>query len=156
MKNRVKLLSRAGALIAGLLTAGGAYAQATPGVTDTTITIGLFAALSGPFAGNGIDALDAARAWYEDTNAKGGINGRKINLIVEDDKCDPTEANNIARKLEDQVFLLNGGSCSGSTVSLQEFVTREKIPHVFLNAAGDVGTLPPTRTSSVPSPARDA
>lgn len=122
-------------------------ARSEVGVTDNEIVIGLFSALSGPLSVNGADPLNAARAYYEDVNAKGGIHGRKIRLVIEDDKCVPGEANAVARKLinVDKVFILNGGACSGAVVALQDLVNREKVPHVFINASGDTAVFPPTR-----------
>jgi branched-chain amino acid transport system substrate-binding protein len=43
------------------------------------------------------------------------------------------------------VFFVHGGSCTAAAVAAQEFVTREKVPHVMLNASGDGAVLPPTR-----------
>src|ERR1043165_4292691 len=71
----------AAALMAAL--SADAARAADPGITDGEITIGLFAPMSGPLAAFGLDALQAARMWYEETNKKGGIHGRKIKVIVE-------------------------------------------------------------------------
>ena len=118
-----------------------------PGITDSEIVIGLFGPESGPLRNFGFDAMGAAQMWYDMVNQSGGIWGRKIRLVTEDDKCDPTTANAVVRKLVtvDKVFLLNGGSCTPSSVSVQEYVTREKVPYVMLNAAGDGAVFPPTR-----------
>lgn len=120
---------------------------AEQGVTDTEITIGLFAPMSGQLAAFGFDPLQAAKMWYEEVNKKGGIHGRKIKVLVEDDKCNPTEVVAVVKKFEtvDKVFLANGGSCTAAAVAAQEFVTREKMPFVMLNAAGDNAVIPPTR-----------
>lgn len=117
------------------------------GVTDTEITIGLFAPMSGQLANFGYDPLQAAKMWYEEVNKKGGIHGRKIKVVIEDDKCSPTEVQAVVKKLVtvDKVFILNGGSCTAPAVSAQEFVTREKVPFVMLNAAGDGAVHPPTK-----------
>lgn len=142
MKLAKKLLT-ATILAAGL--AGPALAQ-EPGVTDKEITIGLFSPLSGPLANYGIDAINAAKMVYERANKEGGINGRMIKLIVEDDKCDANGANAVAQKLVtvDHVFLLNGGSCTAAASAIQGYVTREKVPHVMLNASGDPALFPPS------------
>jgi len=134
------------AALMGVLTANAARA-ADPGITDSEITIGLFAPMSGPLAAFGLDALQAARMWYEETNKKGGIHGRKIKVIVEDDKCVPNEAVAVVKKLitVDKTFIVHGGSCTAAAVAAQEFVTREKVPHVMLNASGDGAVIPPTR-----------
>lgn len=136
-----------GGMLATALMSGTAFADGTTtGVTDSEILIGIFSPLSGPSAGLGIDAVNAAKSYFNDVNEKGGINGRKIRYIVEDDKCTPAETNAIARKFinVDKVFLILGGSCSGATISIQELVNQEKIPHFMLNASGDGGVYPPT------------
>src|ERR1700753_412418 len=84
---------------------------ADPGITDTEITIGLFAPMSGPLTSFGLDALQAAKMWYEETNKKGGIHGRKIKVVAEDDKCNANEAVAVVKKLVtvDKVFIVHGG-----------------------------------------------
>ncbi len=132
------------AALAALATSARA---ADPGITDSEILIGLFAPMSGPLAAFGFDPLQAAKMWYEEVNKKGGIHGRKIKVLIEDDKCSPTEVVAVVKKFitVDKTFFVHGGSCSAPTVAAQEFVTREKVPLVMLNAAGDVAVFPPTR-----------
>lgn len=137
-------------LVAGLAllaASAGTARAADPGVTDTEITIGLFAPLSGQLASFGVDPLNAAKMWYEEVNKKGGIHGRKIKVIVEDDKCSPADVVAVVKKFitVDNAFLVHGGSCTAPTVAAQETVTREKVPLVMLNAAGDGAVFPPTR-----------
>ena len=81
--------------------------------------------------------------WYEEVNKKGGIHGRKIKVIVEDDKCSPADVVAVVKKFitVDNAFLVHGGSCTAPTVAAQETVTREKVPLVMLNAAGDGATI---------------
>jgi len=136
----------AGAVGAALFASLPASA-ADPGITDSEITIGLFAPLSGPLASFGTDALYAAKMWYEEINKKGGINGRKIKVLIEDDKANPNDTVAVVKKFVtvDNVFLLNGGSSTAAAVAAQEFVTREKVPFAMLNAAGDSAVIPPTR-----------
>lgn len=125
---------------------GNTQAQ-TPGVSDKEIVIGLFGPLSGPLVAYGVDPLNAARMVYDDINAKGGIHGRKIRLVIEDDKCNPNELVAVVKKLitVDKVFLLHGGSCTAAIAAAQEYVVREKVPYVMLNAAGDNAVFPATR-----------
>ena len=54
------------------------------GVTDTEILVGTITDLSGVTAVQGVNSADAIRLAFDDANAKGGINGRKIRYIVED------------------------------------------------------------------------
>jgi branched-chain amino acid transport system substrate-binding protein len=135
------------AMATSLLLIGPSARAADPGITDTEITIGMFAPMSGPLASFGFDPLQAAKMWYEEANKKGGIHGRKIKVVAEDDKCNPNEAVAVVKKLVtvDKTFIVNGGSCTAAAVAAQEFVTREKIPHVMLNASGDSAVIPPTR-----------
>ena len=122
-------------------------ARAEPGVTDDEIVIGLFAPLSGPLISYGIDPLQMAQLMYEQVNQKGGIHGRKIRVVVEDDHCQPNPLVAAVKKLVtvDHVFLLHGGACTAAVTAAQEFITREKVPLVMLDAAGDAGVFPPTR-----------
>jgi branched-chain amino acid transport system substrate-binding protein len=133
-------------LVLSGVTLGTALA-ADPGVTDTEIVIGLHAPLSGSLAAFGQDPLQAAKMWYDEINKKGGIHGRKIRVIAEDDKCNANEVGALARKFVtvDKVFMINGGSCTASVVGAQEFVNREKVPFVMLNASGDPAVFPSTR-----------
>jgi branched-chain amino acid transport system substrate-binding protein len=142
----MKRLSRGLAALGLVFLMGNIQAQ-TPGVTDNEIVIGLFGPLSGPLVAYGVDPLNAARMVYDDINAKGGINGRKIRLVIEDDKCNPNELVAVVKKLitVDKVFLLHGGSCTAAIAAAQEYVVREKVPYVMLNAAGDNAVFPATR-----------
>ena len=76
-----------GLLLLGLCSLSLASAQAAEkqrGVTDTEIVIGTVTDLSGVTAVQGVNNSDAIRMVFDDVNAKGGINGRKIKYIVED------------------------------------------------------------------------
>jgi branched-chain amino acid transport system substrate-binding protein len=134
-----------GALVA-LGTAGPALA-ADPGLTDTEIVIGLFGPLSGPLVGYGLDPVNAAKMWYDDINKRGGIHGRKIRLVIEDDKCTANDLVAVVKKLVtvDNVFMLHGGSCTAALTAAQEYINREKVPYSMLNAAGDNAVIPPLR-----------
>jgi branched-chain amino acid transport system substrate-binding protein len=120
---------------------------ADPGLTDTEITIGLFGPLSGPLVGYGIDPVNAAKMWYDDINKKGGVHGRKIKLLIEDDKCTANDLVAVVKKLVtvDNVFMLHGGSCTAALTAAQEYINREKVPYAMLNAAGDNAVIPPLR-----------
>jgi branched-chain amino acid transport system substrate-binding protein len=134
------------ALGVGLALAGPARAD-DPGITDSEITIGLFGPLSGPLIGYGLDPLQAARMMYEEVNKAGGINGRKIKVVIEDDKCTPNDLVAVVKKLVtvDKVFALHGGSCTAAVAAAQDYVNREQVPHLMLNAAGDNAVFPPTQ-----------
>jgi branched-chain amino acid transport system substrate-binding protein len=134
------------ALGIGLMLASSPGQAADPGVTSTEITIGLFGPLSGPLVAYGIDPVNAARMLYEETNKHGGINGRKIKLVIEDSKCTANDLVATVKKLitVDQVFMLNGGSCTGAIAAAADYINREKVPYAMLNAAGDNAVFPPS------------
>ncbi|MBV2180082.1 MAG: ABC transporter substrate-binding protein [Castellaniella sp.] len=120
---------------------------ADPGITDTTIRIGLFSPLSGAGMAYGFDVVNAAKMYYDKINKEGGINGRKVELVVEDTRCNANDLVAAVKKLveQDQVFLLNGGSCSSAVVAAKEFVERAKVPFIMLNASGDGALYPSSK-----------
>jgi branched-chain amino acid transport system substrate-binding protein len=120
---------------------------AEPGITDTSIKIGLFSPLSGAGMAYGYDVVNAAKMYYDKVNKEGGINGRKIELVVEDTRCNANDLVAAVKKLveQDHVFLLNGGSCSAAVVASKEFVERAKVPFIMLNASGDGALYPPSK-----------
>lgn len=110
MKNAVTKSILAAAFAAGMAGA----AQATQGVSDTEIVIGSNGDLSGIFAAFNVGAIKAAQQVFDEANAKGGIHGRKIRLVVEDHGYQVPKAVQNFNKLinSDQVFamILNLGT----------------------------------------------
>ncbi len=124
-----------------------AQAQTDPGLTDKTIKLGLFGPLSGNSMAYGFDVMNAAKMYYDKVNKEGGIHGRKIELVVEDDRCNANDLLAAVKKLteQDKVFALNGGSCSAAVVGAREYVERSQVPLVMLNASGDGALYPPSK-----------
>ncbi|WP_239517478.1 ABC transporter substrate-binding protein, partial [Proteus mirabilis] len=60
----------------------------------------------------GFDVVNAARMYFDKINREGGIHGRRIEVVVEDDRCTANDVVAAVKKLveQDQVFMLNGGS----------------------------------------------
>jgi len=81
-----------------------------------SIKIGVAGPHSGDLASYGIPTVKAAELVVKDVNAKGGVLGKKIELVVEDDVCKPEVATNTATKVVSQkVPLVLGHICSGAT-----------------------------------------
>ena len=81
-----------------------------------TIKLGVAGSHSGDLASYGIPSVRAAELVVKDLNAKKGILGREIKLLVEDDVCKPEIATNTATKLVSQgVHVVLGHICSGAT-----------------------------------------
>jgi len=83
-----------------------------------TIKIGFGGVISGDLAPYGISALRGAEMAIEDINAKGGMLGKQIELLVGDDVCKPEVAVNMATKLvSDGAQMMVGHICSGATIA---------------------------------------
>ena len=93
------------AAVASPLLTTSAFAQGQP------IKIGSSMAMTGGLGPNGKSALLAARIWEEDMNAKGGLLGRKVQIIFRDDQTNPTTVPGIYSQLLDveKVDLIMGG-----------------------------------------------
>ena len=96
------------ALAALALACTGAFA--TEGVSPTEIKIGMVNVQTGPAAGLGKGMKSGAEAVFKAVNAKGGVNGRKINLVVGDDGYEPNKSvDETLRMIEqEKVFSLFG------------------------------------------------
>lgn len=97
---------------------GLSLAGAIPGLTMAaeTIKLGVAGAHSGDLASYGIPSVNAAKLVVEQINAKGGIDGKKVELLIEDDVCKPEVATNTATKLVSSgVDVVLGHICSGAT-----------------------------------------
>jgi branched-chain amino acid transport system substrate-binding protein len=106
--SRMRLLSQAvTAWIASVLSIVAVAAEPVHGVTDTEIVIGTVTDLSGVTAIQGVNNANAIRLLFEEANAKGGINGRKIRYIVEDSQYQVPRAVQAMNKLlnNDKVFM---------------------------------------------------
>jgi len=94
------------------------FAMAVPaaGIAGDTIKLGVAGAHSGNLASYGLPTVKAAELVVAQYNARGGINGKKIELLIEDDVCKPEVATNTATKLiTDGVDVVLGHICSGAT-----------------------------------------
>jgi branched-chain amino acid transport system substrate-binding protein len=81
-----------------------------------TIKLGVAGVHSGDLASYGIPTTKAAELVVKDINAKGGVLGKQVELVVEDDVCKPEVATNTATKLVgDGVHVVLGHICSGAT-----------------------------------------
>jgi branched-chain amino acid transport system substrate-binding protein len=93
--------------------AAGLAAGYLPAAAQSTepIKIGFSMSLTGPLAANGKQALLGARIWAEEVNAKGGLLGRKVELVNYDDQSNPSTIPGIYTKLldVDKVDLVVGG-----------------------------------------------
>lgn len=88
------------------------------GFSQDTIKLGVAGAHTGDLASYGLPSLKAAELVVKDINAKGGVLGKQVEIIAEDDVCKPEVATNTATKLVTQkVNVVLGHICSGATKS---------------------------------------
>ncbi|MEO6565501.1 MAG: ABC transporter substrate-binding protein [Casimicrobiaceae bacterium] len=94
--------------------------------------IGVVQPLTGPVAYDGNIYVNTVKMIVDDMNAKGGVLGRKIELVIEDGACNPAQSVNAAEKLvvRDKVVTLLGAFCSTSTAAMMEVAKKHKIPHI--------------------------
>lgn len=139
------------------LAAGSAMA-AEVGVTDKTIKIGMFGPLTGGTSVYGYPINNGAIALYKDINDKGGIHGRKIEIVHEDGACDPAKTRAAVKKLiySDKVFMINGGSCSAAVVAARDEFIESKTPYMVMAATLDAISAPANKyifTTTLPASA---
>jgi branched-chain amino acid transport system substrate-binding protein len=133
------MLKFTGALILSIITFATvpASAQDKTGVTSDTIKIGMFGPMTGVASVIQKEVYGSA-AIYKDVNDHGGINGRKIELVIEDDGCNPNKGIAAVKKLiyQDQVFLIHGGWCSSVPLAIKaELGKNPQMPYLVLGAA---------------------
>jgi branched-chain amino acid transport system substrate-binding protein len=118
-------------------------AQAETGVSEDTIKIGMFAPMTGNASIFGRYTV-GARAYYNMINEQGGVNGRKIEVILEDSGCDPTTTVAATKRLisQEEVFAFHAGVCTGDIMAVKADLERQGIPFMNLGAAGSTLTDP--------------
>jgi ABC-type branched-subunit amino acid transport system substrate-binding protein len=119
-------------------------AGAEPGVTYDRILLGQAAVFSGPAAQLGIQMRNGIRAYLDYINAKGGVHGRKLELITEDDRYEQSVAPSASKKLieEHRVFALLGYVGTPTGVAHLPVVTQAKVPLVGMFTGAEVLRAP--------------
>jgi ABC-type branched-subunit amino acid transport system substrate-binding protein len=116
-----------------LAAAVAAAMLAWPASAQDTYNIGLTGALTGPPASTYAPAIEAMRVYLERVNSAGGINGKKINLVLQDDSAEPGKATANAKKLltQDNVILLLNSSLSSTYAPVVAEAKRAGVPLLF-------------------------
>jgi branched-chain amino acid transport system substrate-binding protein len=127
MKTSIRLVA------AAALACGVTWAQAQEvGVTDKEITIGAVYPYTGPAGQLGYTITMGLRLGAEEINANGGINGRRIKLVVEDDQYVPANSVQAMQKLIDvhKMFALAGISGGSHGMAMMPTIEKNKIPTI--------------------------
>ena len=95
-----------------------------------TIKVGALFELTGNVANYGTSTLNGFKMAVDEINAKGGVNGKKIEIVQADNKSEPSESGNAATKLvtRDKVVAVVGPATSGSVAAAEPILTANKIP----------------------------
>src|SRR3974390_1179150 len=107
------------------------------------IKIGAVLSVTGPASFLGDPEKRTLEIYIDEINAKGGVNGEKLQLIVYDDAGNANNARTFATRLveEDKIAAMVGGSTTGSTLAMIPVFEDANIP--FISLAGAVPTNPP-------------
>ena len=105
-----------------------ASCPAAPGVTPTSVTAGWIGSKTGAAATTFLEASEGAKLRFDQENAKGGVNGRKLSLNIYDDATNPsTQVAQVQKAIDDNVF---GMIATTSTVAMYPTLKSANIPVV--------------------------
>jgi branched-chain amino acid transport system substrate-binding protein len=119
------------------------------------IKIGSVLSVSGPASFLGDPEKRTLEIYVDEINAKGGINGQKLQLVVYDDAGNADNARTFATRLveEDKIVAMVGGSTTGSTLAMIPVFEDAKIP--FISLAGAIQIIQPVRSWVFKTPHTD-
>lgn len=116
---------------------GGDTAAKKDGAAESeVIKIGVIAPLTGDVAQYGVAVKEGVELKVEEINAAGGINGKKVELIISDSKGDAQEAVNIFKKMvsQDKVNLVIGEVISSASLAIADLAQNAKVPMISASA----------------------
>lgn len=150
MKKRNKCLAGITAVALGMLSASSVALAA-----DDTIKVGTFLSVTGPASFLGDPELKTLQMYIEDINAKGGIDGKQVELVHYDTGGNAKKAVNFAKRLikRDKVDVIVGGSTSGSTLASMPEIEKSGVP--FISLAGSVKIVDPVSPWTFKTPHTD-
>src|SRR6187401_3802518 len=119
--------------IATLVLLAATPVLAQQGVTANEIVVGTAQDLSGPVVNFSKAAVNGMRMRVDEINAEGGINGRKLKLVVEDHGYDPKKAVLATQKLvqKDKIFAMVGTIGTPTSMASMPILFEKNIPHLF-------------------------
>ena len=118
---------------------------ALPAGAQDAYVVGLTGALTGPPASTYAPAVDALRIYIERVNAAGGVNGKKINLVIEDDGAQPSKAAANTKKLisQDKAVLVINASLSSTYAPMIAESKNAGVPILFASGVCPQSVYPP-------------
>ena len=115
-----------------------AFVAAIPAGAQETVKLGLVAAMSGQSAKSGEAIVRGLSIAIDEINAKGGLLGKKVELIIRDDESNPAKGAVAARELvqREKVAALFGGLDTPVSLAIVPFANQNKVPFMGVWAAG--------------------
>ncbi len=128
------------AAVAIALWLAGAIGQAS-----AQVKVGAVLSITGPASFLGDPEKKTLEIYVDDINAKGGVNGQKLQLVAYDDGADANAARTFATRLveEDKVVAMVGGTTTGATLAMIPLFEEAQIP--FISLAGAIQIIEPVR-----------
>jgi branched-chain amino acid transport system substrate-binding protein len=128
-----------------LMAAVAVAALACPAAAQDAYVIGVSGALTGPSAGTNAPPIEGLRLYVDRLNGAGGINGKKIQLVVLDDQAEPSKAAANAKRLltQDHVSLLILSSLSSTYAPVIAETKRANVPLMLMGAVCPKEVYPP-------------
>ena len=119
-------------------------AWADPGVTPNRILLGQAAVFSGPAGQLGTQMRNGIKAYFDYVNERGGVHGRKLELVTEDDKYEASVAPVASKKLieEHRVFALLGYVGTPTGAAHLPVVTQARVPLVGMFTGAEILRVP--------------
>lgn len=109
---------------------------------SSTIKVAVLAPMSGQVSTFGQSVSDAVKIAADEWNAKGGVLGRQIELVIKDSQCSPDAAVNAANQVVDEkIKYLIGDVCSGSTIPITDIAESNKIVMITPTATNPQVTI---------------
>ncbi|UCC67393.1 MAG: ABC transporter substrate-binding protein [Armatimonadota bacterium] len=161
MRSSIRLLSVLGVLLFALVWAAGCgerRAEAPgPGeeVSGKPFVIGAMFAVTGDASSLGIPEKKTAEMLEKMINADGGINGRPLEIVIEDTKGEEAEALKAARRLVEanEVLAIVGPSRTGTTLAVMDYMESAEVP--LISCAAGVDIVEPVRKWVFKTPQTD-
>src|SRR5512137_1532293 len=134
MNKRIPVILAGACVLGALLFVQGCGKAPEP---KAPIKIGALFAVTGPASFLGAPEEKTVQMLVEKINSTGGVNGRKLQLVIKDTAGSPEKAMSFAKQLieEDKVLAIIGPSTSGETMKIKDLCEENKVPLVSCAAA---------------------
>ena len=119
--------------------------NSTNGITDDSVKIGSFQALSGALAFIGVSMNKGMEAYFNWINENGGVHGRTIDLIAVDDQFVPSKTVIEVKRLveQDKVFSIVGGLGTPGCLAVMDYLNEGGVPFVYQGSGSSLLAIPP-------------